>query len=201
MKSWILNIIGECHDMQMRDEAVDALQSTVMLLMVLWNTDLMKDGFLEVKHYHIFFKGLYLPASFTKESWVYFKACFSNHNRLIVEILQYLHNQYSRFKQEIPEVIFSFPLLHFVQGLCVPFQSVLEVPILKKSNHDVSYFLQITAKRYNTWICVINSRVSVCVCVCLCVSVSVCVCVCVCVCVSVCLCVCVCVCVCVRACV
>ena len=161
MKNWILNIISVCHDLQTCDETFNALRSTVMLLFVLWNTELIKDGILEVKHYQMLFKGLCLPSNFETDRWICFVNSFSNHNKLIVEILKYVHDRSSKCRQAIPEVIFSFPLHHFAQGLCVPFQHISKVLFLKQLAYHVSYFTGITAKRYDY---IINSHLCIHIC-------------------------------------
>lgn len=149
MINWILNIISVCNDLQTCDETFDALRSTVMLLIILWNTNLIKENILEVKHYQMLFIGLCLLSSFEEDKWIYFENSFLKHRKLIVDILKYVHDQYSKCRQAIPEVIFSFPLLHFAQGLCVPFQDVSELPDLKQLTYHVSYFTRVTAKRYD----------------------------------------------------
>ena len=149
MKNWILNIINVCHNLQTCDETFDPLLSTVMVLFILWKTDFIKDNILEVKHYQMLFKGLCLPCSFEKDRWICFENSFLKHNKLIVDILKCVHDRCLKCRQAIPEVIFSFPLHHFAQGLCAPFQDVSELSDFKLLTYHVSYFNGITSKRYD----------------------------------------------------
>lgn len=148
MINWILNVLNLYNNLQSYDGAFNSLQSTVMLLIVLSKTNLLRDGFLEVKHYQILFKGLCVISNFKHDKWIHFESYFlKDNNKLIVDILKYIQNQSVNCRQTIPEVFFSFPLLHFAQRLCVPFQDFSGVPPLKKLKSETSHFNRVTLKR------------------------------------------------------
>ena len=145
MISWILKILD---NLQRCNERFNSLLSTVMLIGVLKDTKLLHDNFLQVKHYQVLCKGLCIPSNFKSSSWNDFISYFSDYREQIVDVLKDLHNQTLNCKQSLPEVIFSFPLLHFAEGLCVPFQNVSNLPVLMKtSKSNVSYFDEVIAKR------------------------------------------------------
>ena len=143
-----------------QDITFNVLQNTLMLLLVIRRLDdlLLQDGynyflkFLEANHYKVLFQGLCTIPDWRNnvKNWQEFssiKKQFFTSNKIkadIIHVLTYMHRQAPHFRQLIPEVLFSFPFYHFVQGVWEPFKDVLTYsPELKKS---FSYFKEMTTK-------------------------------------------------------
>ena len=139
MIKWLKEIINSYKKAQKHD--VD-LQWILALLFVLWDTELLRE--LEPKHFQGLFKELCaIPQSTSKYS--YFTAAQEkilkndSSRAKVVKILKWMQVKTISFKQSIPEILFTFPMCHFAQGLCVPFADASILPIV---NHNTKSALQ-----------------------------------------------------------
>ena len=151
MLTWLLDIIEV---LQNYDGTFNILQSIIILLMVISRLNLLKS--LEDKHYQVLFKGLCTIPDFTDiDSWpdlVPIKESFFKNDRLKSELTGLLKQmQYNNCwsKKPMIEVIFSFPMLHFVQGVWKPFKPITDYIIFDSSKKAALYrFKDITVKWY-----------------------------------------------------
>ena len=107
------------------------------------------------KHYRALFQALCTIPDWTSnaESWpeftligeIFFKS--SKVKADIVRVLTEMHGRASRFKQSIPEVLFSIPVFHFAQGVWEPFKDATEVLVYgSEIKGPFIYFKEITTK-------------------------------------------------------
>ena len=126
--------------------------------MVICRLDLLK--FLEDKHHQVLFKGLCTIPEFTDtDAWpdlIPIKESFLKNDRLKFELTHFLKQIQHKsrwFKNPIVEVIFSFPMLHFAQGLWKPFEPIVDFVNFESSRRAaLNHFKDITAKWYTVCI-------------------------------------------------
>ena len=151
MLSWLQDVIEE---LQSYDGTFNILQSVIILLMVICRLEL--DKFLEDKHYQVLFKGLCIIPEFTDtNAWpdlIPIKESFLKNDRLkkeLVNFMKRIHHKSHGFKKPIIEVIFSFPILHFAQGVWTPFKPIADFVHFESSRKAaLNHFKDITAKWY-----------------------------------------------------
>ena len=149
MISWLQDVIEE---LQSYDRTFNILQSVVILLTIVCKLNL--DKFLEDKHYEVLFKGLCTIPEFTDtHEWpdlMLINESFLKSDRLKSELvfaLKRIQLKNWRSKSPMVEVIFSFPLLHFAQGLWAPFKPITDIVNFESSRKEaLSYFKHVTAK-------------------------------------------------------
>ena len=149
MMAWLRDNIKELENY---DGTFHILQSAIVLLNVTFKLNLLK--LLEVNHYQVLFKGLctmsdtgdWLDLESIKES-------FLKHDRLKSEVVDILkqtqRDSRSRIKPII-EVMFSFPMLHFAQGVWKPFQPITDYVNFFESSRRaaLNHFKDVTVKWY-----------------------------------------------------
>ena len=136
---------------------LNVLQSALILLLVIRRLDnlLLQDGynyflkFLEERHYKVLFQGLCTIPNWRNNtnSWPDFLIIEEQFIRIkadIVHVLTNMQRKAPHFRQHIPEVLFSIPILHFAQGVWEPFKDVLTYG--PEFNRSFSYFKEITTK-------------------------------------------------------
>ena len=151
MLSWLRDVTEE---LQSYDGKFNILQSVVILLMVMCRLEL--DKFLEDKHYQILFKGLCTMPEFTdSDGWsdlMPIKDSFLKNDTLKSELVRFLkrtQHKSRELKRPILEVIFSFPVLHFAQGVWTPFKPIENFVHFDSSRKAaLNHFKGITAKWY-----------------------------------------------------
>ena len=151
MLSWLQDVIEE---LQSYDGTFNILQSIIILLMVICRLDL--DKFLEDKHYQVLVKGLCIIPEFTDtDGWpdlLPIKESFLKNDGLkseLVNFMKRIQHKSRGFKNPIVEVIFSFPMLHFAQGLWKPFEPIVDFVNFESSRKAaLNHFKDITAKWY-----------------------------------------------------
>ena len=141
---------------QKQDIMFNVLQSTLILLLVIHRLDnFLQNGnndflkLLEERHYKVLFQALCTIPDWCRntKSWPDFLAIeeqFIGVKADIVHVLINMQRKASYFRQPIPEVLFSFPILHFAQGVWQPFKDVLTCG--PELNTSFSYFKEITTK-------------------------------------------------------
>jgi len=160
MVKWLLEVIDSYDKLKERDERFNSLQWIMVLLFVLWNLEFLKD--IDTKYYQILFRELcVLPHSeINSKKWSHFIAVEENILRsnqlseIFITLLKYMHN---KARQPMPEILFSFPILHFAEGLCTPFGDVSILPIVSTdSKMAFNHFKYITSKWFvNVCVCVL----------------------------------------------
>ena len=145
--AWLQDIIEQLENY---DGTFNILQSVIILLSVICKLDLLK--FLEHKHYPVLFRGLCtVPDTGVWSDLVPIKETVLKDDKLkseLVNILKRMQHS-SEHKKPIIEVMFSFPMLHFAQGVWTPFK-----PITDYINFDTSrkaalqHFKNMTVKWY-----------------------------------------------------
>ena len=146
-----------------KQKLLNFLQSAMILLLVIHRLDslLLQDGFnyflkfLEEKHYRVLFQGLCTIPDWkcNSENWPDFTSLeklFFKSTKVkadIVYVLTNMHRKVSSFKQSVPEVLFSFPVFHFVKGTWQPFKDATELVIfVSEIKGPFIYFKDITTK-------------------------------------------------------
>ena len=155
MSSWLQGVIEE---LQSYDGKFNILQSVIILLVVVCKLDALK--FLEDRHYQVLFKGLCTIPEFTDtDAWpdlIPIKESFLQNDRLKLELfycLKRIQHKSHGFKKPIVEVIFSFPMLHFAQGLWKPFEPIVDIVHFESSKKAaLNHFKNITANWYTLYI-------------------------------------------------
>ena len=150
MSSWLQDVIEE---LQSYDGKFNILQSVIILIMVICRLELDK---LEDKHYQVLFKGLCTIPEFTDtDGWpdlMPIKESFLKNDKLkseLVIFMKQIQRKSHWFKKPIVEVIFSFPMLHFAQGLWKPFQPIMDFVNFESSKKAaLNHFKDVTAKWY-----------------------------------------------------
>ena len=151
MLAWLVDTIKA---LQNYDGTFNILQSVIILLMIIARLDLLKS--LEDKHYQMLFKGLCTIPEFTDiDAWpdlMPIKESFFKNDRLKSELtglLKEMQYKSCRSKKPIIEVIFSFPMLHFVQGVWKPFKPITDYVIFDSSRKAaLHHFKDVTVKWY-----------------------------------------------------
>ena len=152
MSSWLQDVIEE---LQSYDGTFNILQSVIILLMIVYRLEL--DKFLEDKHCQVLFKGLCTIPEFTNtDDWpdlMPIKESFLKNDKLKSELVNFLKRIQLKScwstRNPIVEVIFSFPMLHFAQGLWKPFQPIVDFVNFESSkNAALKHFKEVTAKWY-----------------------------------------------------
>ena len=148
---------------QEQEKMFNFLQSALIVLLVihrlnglpLQHEDNYFSNSLAEKHYRALFQGLCTIPDWTSnaESWpeftlieeIFFKSYIVKAD--IVYILTDMYARALRFKQSMPEVLFSIPILHFAQGVWEPFKDATEVLVYgTEIKGPFSYFKEITTK-------------------------------------------------------
>ena len=153
MSSWLQDVI---EDLQSYDGKFNILQSVIILLMVVCRLELDKLDFLEDKHYQVLFKGLCTIPEFTDtDGWpdlMPIKESFLKNDKLkseLVIFMKQIQRKSHWLKKPIVEVIFSFPMLHFAQGVWKPFQPIVDIVHFESSRKAaLNHFKDVTAKWY-----------------------------------------------------
>ena len=155
MVAWLLDIIEQLESF---DGTFNILQSVIILLTVICKLDLLKC--LEHKHYPVLFKGLcMIPDTGDWLDLVPIKESFLKDDRLKSEFVSFLKRmQYSSgHKKPMIEVMFSFPMLHFAQGIWTPFKPIRDYVNFESSRKAaLHHFKNVTAKWYVVIITNIN---------------------------------------------
>ena len=147
MVAWLGDIIEQLENY---DGTFNILQSVIILLSVICKLDLLK--FLEHKHYPVLFRGLCtIPETGIWSDLTPIKETVLKDDGLKSELVKILKRMQcsSEHKKLIIEVMFSFPMLHFAQGVWTPFK-----PITDYINFDTSrraalhHFKNMTVKWY-----------------------------------------------------
>ena len=150
MLSWLQDVTEE---LQSYDGTFNIFQSVVILLMVMFKLEL--DKFLEEKHYQMLFKGLCTIPEFTdSDGWpdlTLIKDSVLKNDRLkseLVHVLKRTQHKSRELKKPIIEVIFSFPILHFAQGVWTPFKPIVDFVNFAESSKKaaLNHFKDITTK-------------------------------------------------------
>ena len=130
MVGWLRDTIEE---LQSHDGTFNILQSVMILLMVICRLELLGTKFLEDKHHRVLFKGLCtIPELTDTGDWldlIPIKESFLKDDRLKAEFVPFLkriHRTSHDRKNPMIEVIFSFPMLHFAEGLWTPFKPITD---------------------------------------------------------------------------
>ena len=158
MTSWLLEIIEFYEKLQNRDATFNSLQWILVLLLIMQRLDLLKENVLEAKHYQILFTELCLlsHSEISNSNWLHFTAVEENMLRsenlrkMLVNVLTYMQ---TKAKQPMPEILFSFPILHFAQGLCVPFAEISVLPM-----DCTSAFFHFKSTTYKWLVIICNAR-------------------------------------------
>jgi len=142
MFKWLLEVIDFYEKPMQHDVNFHSLQRILVVLVVSWDLEFLRD--FEVKYYQILFKELcVIPPSMSKQ--LYISTVEENVLRSdllrtkVVSIIKWMQIKTVSFKQPIPEILFSFPILHFALRLCVPFADASSLPII---NSDTRSALQ-----------------------------------------------------------
>ena len=151
---WLQDVIEE---LQNYDGTFNILQSVIILLVVICKLDVLKA--LEDRHCKLLFRGLCTIPEFTDtDAWpdlIPVKESFLQDDRLKLELthcLKRIQHRTHGFKKPMVEVIFSFPMLHFVQGLWKPFEPIVDFVHFESSrNAALNHFKDVTAKWYTLY--------------------------------------------------
>lgn len=146
-----------------KEKMFNFLQSALILLLVIRRLDslLLQDGFnyflkfLEEKHYRVLFQGLCTIPDWenNSENWpdftlfgeIFFKSAKVKAD--IVYVLTNMHRKVPNFRQSVPEVLFSFPVLHFAKGSWQPFKDATELLVfVSEIKGAFNYFKDTTIK-------------------------------------------------------
>ena len=152
MVVWLQHIIEE---LQNCDGTFNILQSVIILLMVICRlkVDLK---FLEENHYQVLFEGLCrIPESVDVEEWPHLmsiRESFLKDDILKSEFIRFLkqiQRKSRQLKKPLVEVIFSFPMLHFAQGVWSPFKPIKDFIYFDSSKQAaLNHFKDVTANWY-----------------------------------------------------
>jgi len=134
MIKFLLEIIDSYENSQKHDVNFNRLQWIIVVLFVLWDLGFLSESFLEPKHYQILFKELCVTphsiARLTHFNEVQETILISEMLRKkLFSLLKYIQNKMTYLKSPITEIMFSFPMLHFAQGVCVPLADISILPI------------------------------------------------------------------------
>lgn len=140
----------------------NVLQSVMILLLIICRLDalLMNDSnfflkSLDYKHYKVLFQGLcVIPDWKGAKTWPDFMSVqeLFNSNTTKGDIAYVLRNMQmltktSKFIQIVPEVLFSFPILHFANNTWEPFKDATELLSIDVTfTRSFNYFKEVTAK-------------------------------------------------------
>ena len=146
--AWLLDIIEQLENY---DRTFNILQSVIILLSVMYKLDLLNS--LEHKHYVVLFRGLCtIPETGVWSDLVSIHEAFLKDDRLkseLVRILKRIMQYSSEHKKPIIEVMFSFPMLHFAQGVWTPFKPITDYVNFDTSRRAALYhFKCMTVKWY-----------------------------------------------------
>ena len=145
--AWLQDIIEQLENY---DGTFNILQSVIILLSVICKLDLLK--FLEHKHYPVLFRGLcMIPETDVWSDLVPIKETFLKDARPRLELVTILKRMQfsSEHKKPIIEVMFSFPMLHFAQGVWTPFKPITDYVNFDKSKGEaLRHFKCMTVKWY-----------------------------------------------------
>jgi len=155
MYHWLLSVINS-YERQNNFEKFNILQNVMILLMVINKLDLLQELHLEDKHYRVLFKGLCTISDYKNtKGWPQFvsvqETFLMNYSMksAFVEFLKKLQRKAASFGTPLPEILFSIPVLNFVQGAWTPFKVLNELPILdSKKRGAFTNFKQVAAKWY-----------------------------------------------------
>ena len=159
MVKWLLEVIDSYDKLQERDVRFNSLQWIMVLLFVLWHLEFLKENLIDTKYYQILFRELcVLPHSEINSSkWSHFSAVEENILRsnqlseIFVTLLKYMH---TKARQPMPEILFSFPMLHFAQGLCTPFADSSVLPIVSPDSKFTFYHFKNVTTKWFVNVCV-----------------------------------------------
>ena len=159
MVKWLLEVIDSYDKLKERDVRFNSLQWIVVLLFVLWNLEFLKENLIDTKYYQILFRELcMIPHSeISSNKWSHFTAVEENILRSsqlseeFVKLLKYMH---TKARQPMPEILFSFPILHFAEGLCTPFADVSTVLTVSMDSKSALYHFRNIANRWFVNMCV-----------------------------------------------
>ena len=148
MLAWLKNIIEELHAY---DGTFNILQTVMILVMIVGRLKLLDMIALEDKHYQVLFKGLCtIPEFMNTNDWSHLipiKESFLKNDALKSDFVYFLKQMQHKPKKPIIEVIFSFPMLHFAQGVWIPFNSIITYLNFDSSRKAaLNYFKQVAIK-------------------------------------------------------
>ena len=152
MVAWLKQVIEE---LQNYDGTFNILQSVIILLMVICRLDLDLK-FLEENHYKVLFKGLCrIPEFADTNDWPHLmpiRESLLKEDKLKSEFIHFLkkiQRKSCQLKKPLVELIFSFPMLHFAQGVWSPFKPIVDFINFESSRRAaLNYFKDITANWY-----------------------------------------------------
>jgi len=155
MCQWLLFTIDSWEGQRISHK-FNLLQNVMILLVVISNLDLFQELHLEGKHYKVLFKGLCTISEFKNaEVWPHFafvqEAFLTNYTvkSKFVDILKKLQKKAKSLNVPIPEILFSFPVLNFIQGSWTPFKVMNELPNMNATRRaTLRYFKEVTANWY-----------------------------------------------------
>lgn len=148
MLAWLCDIIEELENC---DRTYNVLRSVIVLLTVICKLNSLNQ--LEINHYQVLFKGLcmipdtgdWLDLVLIKES---FLKDVKQKSELVTNLIQMQRNSHWR-KKSLIEVIFSFPMLHFAQGIWTPFEPITDHINFESSKRAAwDHFKSVTVKWY-----------------------------------------------------
>jgi len=150
MRQWLFDVIIS-YKKQNNFGKFNILQNVIILLMVINKLDLLQEMNLEDSDYRVLFKGLCTIDDYKNtEVWPQFvsvqETFLTNYSMKseFVDILKKLQNKALSYRTAVPEILFSFPILNFVQGTSIPFKVLSELPVSKRA--AFAYFKKITAR-------------------------------------------------------
>ena len=150
MESWLQHVTEE---LQNYYGTFNILQSVIIVLMVICKLKEIDLKFLEEKHYQVLFKGLCrIPEFANINAWpdlIPIRESFLKHNKLKSELTHFLkiiQRKSCESKKPLIEVIFSFPMLHFAQGVWSPFKTITDFVNFDESSRRaaLNHFKEIT---------------------------------------------------------
>jgi len=153
MRQWFFDVINS-YKGQNNFDKFNILQNIIILLMVISKLDLLQDISLEDNDYRVLFKGFCTISEYKNtEVWPQFVSVqetflmkYSMKSEF-VDVLRKLQKKASSFKIVVPEILFSFPVLNFVQGTSTPFKVLSELPVMNSTKKAAfAYFKQVTAR-------------------------------------------------------
>lgn len=155
MVKWLIKIVDSYEKQQNHKADFNQLQWILITMFVLYDLDFLRD--LDAKYYQILFRVMgQIPHSAHKHP--HFSAVEENIlkndvlRKKMISMLKGMLTKSFSFKQPILEVLFSFPMLHFAQGLCVPFADPSTLPISNSDTRSALMdFKHATSKWYVKW--------------------------------------------------
>ena len=153
MVKWLLEVIDSYEKLKERDVRFNSLLWVMVLLLVLWHLDFLKENLIDFQYYQILFRELcVIPKSeISNNRWSHFTAVeeyilrSSHLSERFVELLKYMQ---SKARQPMPEILFSFPILHFAQGYCTPFADASILPFANTDSKFAFNHFKIIASKW-----------------------------------------------------